>query len=224
MRKSLVLLCLALGSLSLPAQKNTSFFLSLETQLGFPVGKTMIENGEYIGFQSRRQYEGPLDPDITPVHYGFGLQGGVNIKDRWNISTGISYIERKDQLALYCHICQFPIDPIPEEFILSSLEVPLNIRLNLNKQVRFFPFLEGGLSWNWLLDQQRASAWASEYTQFEFWSYHLGGGIGLRTQKNTTFLFNIRYNQDISNQETYPNLIFKDLSFALEGVYKLSSK
>jgi hypothetical protein len=48
--------------------------------------------------------------------------------------------------------------------------------------------------------------------------------LALSAQKNTLFLFNIQYNQDISNRSTFPNLILKDLSFALEGVYNFSSK
>ena len=224
MKKIIIGFLFTIFSLALSAQKSTSFFLSLGSQMGFPVGETIIENSEFIGFQSRRDYSGPMAPDITPVRYGFGLQGGLNINDRWNISSGISYLKRIDQMAFYCHVCQFPIDPIPEKFILPSLEVPFNIRLNLNRRSTFFPFITGGLSWNWLLDQGRESAWALEYTQFEFWAYTIGGGIGLRTQKNTSFLFKIQYNQDISNRSTFPNIIFKDLSFALEGIYNFLSK
>lgn len=224
MRKLIIIFLLTSSSVFLFAQKNNSFFLSLGTQFGFPVDETVVELSEYIGFHSQREYYGPADPEVMPFSYGIGIQGGVNIKDMLLISTGVNYNKRKDQLALYCHVCDFIMPPIPEKFESTIIQVPLSLRLNLNNRTKFFPFISGGFSWNHLIENDQMASWSGGLGDFNSWSYSAGGGLGLRTQKNTEFLFRVQYNQDMSDRATYPNWVFRDLSFAIEGVFKFSAK
>jgi hypothetical protein len=223
MKKIFLIFLLIFASFMLSAQKNSSFFLSFEPQFGFPVGKTVIELSEYIGFHSQREYYGPVDPQVMPFTYGIGIQGGINIKDMLLISSGVNYNKRKDQLTLYCHVCDFVMPPTPEKFALSIIQVPLSLRMNLNRRAKIFPFVSGGVSWNQLFENDQMAAWSGGLGDFNFWSYSVGGGLGLRTQKNTEFLFMTQYHRDISDRSGFPNLVFRDLSFALMGVFKFSS-
>jgi opacity protein-like surface antigen len=223
MKKLLLSILLSAFFLGLSAQKGTSFFLGLQTQVGFPVGETIIENDEYIGFQSQRSFPEPADPDVLPINYGFGFQGGINIKNTLVLSTGLSYLLRKDQLALYCYVCDFITPPIPEKFELSIIQVPLNMQVNLNRNSKIFPFISGGVAWNHMFENGEVTSWAGQEGGFQFWSYSLGSGIGLRTAKNTEFLFRAQYNGDISDRATFPNFVFRDLSFAVGGVFKFSN-
>lgn len=223
MKKVLLSIFLSACFLGLSAQKGTSFFLGLQSQVGFPVGETVLESTRYIGFTSDISNYGPSIPSITAINYGVGLQGGINLNDRWFISTGIQYNRRKDQYTFYCHVCDFVLPPEPTILRFSSIQLPLDLRFHLNTNSTFFPFLKAGASWNHLFEGNKQDTWLDGTPGFNFWSYSLGGGIGFRTQKNTEFLFMTQYNRDISDRTTFPNFVFRDLSFAVLGVFKFSS-
>lgn len=223
MKKLIFILLVTFTAITLYAQKNTTVFLSFGPQFGFPVGKTIIEQSEYIGFHSQKEYYGPIEPEGISIHYGVGVQAGINIKDIVSISSGINYNKREDQLALYCHVCDFIMPPMPEKMVLSAIQVPLIMRVNLNGSAKFFPFASGGIYWNHQFENDLIASWSGGKGGLNFWSYSVGGGLGLRTQKNIEFLFKVQYNHDMSDRTTYPNMVFRDLSFAIEGVYKFSS-
>lgn len=197
------------------AQKSTQFFIKADISGGFPLENLLYESSVYTGVQATRlaYFPGIEFENITPLVYGAGIQAGLSKNNRWYLSTGVRYSRRRDEGIYYCHVCDLYITH-SSVLDLESIEIPVSIRYNLNRQAKVFPFLAGDVYWSQLLESE----------SFDFWAYRIGGGLGLRTQKKVEFLLKVQYNHDLSDRMTFPNLVFRDLIFAVEGVFKFSSK
>ncbi len=207
----LLITCAILGLTECYAQKNSSFFLKVNTNGGAPLENLIIELSPVTGIFTQKE---PYSPqitsfDVTPFIYSFGVQGGWQINDRWFISTGLRYTKRVDEALPYCHVCDIFYSET-SKLNLETLEVPLSLRYNINNKSKFFPFISGDVYWSQMLS----------FNRFNFWAYQIGGGIGFRTQKNTEFLLKTQYNRDISSKDSYPTIFFREISIGLEGLFK----